>query len=77
MSGLSERILLLSQMEATHILPDAEKVDVPETIRRAVTIEEVRAEKRNVTFKLTLDPCTCIGNADYLIQLWTNLLNNA
>lgn len=77
LSGLSERILLLSKMEATHLLPDIKTVDVPETIRRAVAIEEARAEERDITFSLTLDPCTCSGNVDYLIQLWTNLINNA
>lgn len=77
LAGLSERILLLSKMEATRILPEVSKVDVPETIRRAVAIEEARAEGRGISFKLALDPCTCCGNADYLVQLWTNLLNNA
>lgn len=77
LAGLSERILLLSKMEATRILPDVVEVDVPETVRRAVAIEQARAEERGITFKLALDPCTCRGNADYLIQLWTNLINNA
>ena len=34
LSGLSERILLLSKMEAAAILPDVEDVDVAETVRR-------------------------------------------
>lgn len=77
LAGLSERILLLSKMEAMRILPDVEEVDVPETVRRAIALEEARAEERGISFKLALDACSCCGNADYLIQLWTNLLNNA
>lgn len=77
LSGLSERILMLSKMEATHIMPDVALVDVAETVRRAVAIEGTSAERRGVSFRLALDACTCRGNESYLIQLWTNLLNNA
>lgn len=77
LAGLSERILLLSKMEAMTILPDVGEVDVAETVRRAAAIEELRAEDRGVAIRLALDPCHCEGNADYLVQLWTNLINNA
>lgn len=77
LAGLSERILMLSKMEAMNILPDVERVDVAETVRRAAALEEMRAGKRGVSINLTLDPCACMGNASYLVQLWTNLLNNA
>lgn len=77
LAGLSERILSLSKMEALAILPDVGHVDVAETIRRAVALEEHRATEHGIEITLALDPCTCNGNADYLVQLWTNLLNNA
>ncbi len=77
LAGLSERILALSKMEAVAILPDVGEVDVAETVRRAAALEEGRAEAKGVRINLSLDPCTCRGNADYLVQLWTNLLNNA
>ncbi|OUP11186.1 molecular chaperone Hsp90 [Collinsella sp. An2] len=77
LAGLSERILSLSKMEALAILPDVGRVDVAETIRRAVALEEHRAAERGIEITLALDPCTCSGNTDYLVQLWTNLLNNA
>ena len=77
LAGLSERILMLSKVEAMSILPDVQRVDVAETVRRAAALEEMRAANRGVTINLALDPCSCDGNADFLIQLWTNLLNNA
>lgn len=77
LAGLSERILALSKMEALAILPDVERVDVAETLRRAAALEQPRAEAKGVRINLTLDPCVCEGNADYLVQLWTNLLSNA
>lgn len=77
LAGLSERILLLSKMEAMSILPDVTRVNVTETIRRAAALEEIRAAERGIHINLALDPCTCNGNEGFLVQLWTNLLNNA
>lgn len=77
LSGLSERILLLSKMEAVSILPDATRVDVAETVRRAAALEAARADERGIEIHLALDEGHCTGNADYLVQLWVNLLNNA
>lgn len=77
LAGLSERILLLSKMEAVKILPDVERVDVAESLRRAAAVEATHAQHCGVDVNLSLDPCEIEGNADYLVQLWTNLLNNA
>lgn len=77
LAGLSERILALSKMEAVSILPDVEQVDVAEQLRRAVLLVEPKNAAKNVTVNLSLDECTVSGNADYLMQLWTNLLGNA
>lgn len=77
LAGLSERILLLSKMEAAAILPDVERVDVAESLRRAAAIETAHAQRCGVDVSLTLDPCVIRGNVDYLVQLWTNLFNNA
>lgn len=77
LAGLSERILLLSKMEAMSILPDVTRVDVAETVRRAAALEEMRAAERGIRINLALDPCTCNGNEGFLVQLWTNLLSNA
>lgn len=77
LAGLSERILLLSKMEAAAILPDAELVDVAETVRRAAAIVEPKASAKGVSLALALDEGAVRGNDDYLVQLWTNLLDNA
>lgn len=77
LAGLSERILLLSKMEATAILPDAKPVDVAEQIRRTVTLLDRRMEEKGLVLDANLDECMVRGNADYLAQLWTNLLDNA
>lgn len=77
LAGLSESILMLSKMEAAAILPDVEEVDVAESVRRAAAIVEPKAAAKDVGLALSLDECRIRGNGDYLVQLWTNLLDNA
>lgn len=77
LAGLSERILLLSKMEAATILPDAGDVDLAESVRRAAALVEPKASAKGVELALSLDECRVRGNGDYLVQLWTNLLDNA
>lgn len=77
LAGLSERILLLSKMEAATILPDVERVDIAEQLRQAVALLDHRMKEKNLILDVSLDACAVSGNADYLAQLWTNLLDNA
>lgn len=77
LAGLSERILLLSKVEAATILPHAEDVDVAEQLRRCALVLETRLEDAGVRLDLSLDDAHVCGNADYLMQVWMNLLDNA
>lgn len=77
LAGLSERILLLSKMEAAPILPEKTTVDVAEQLRRTVILLEPRLGAKNITVDLSLDTAYVQGNSAYLVQLWTNLLDNA
>lgn len=77
LAGLSERILALSKMEAVSIVPDVGRVDVAEQLRRAVLLAEPKSTAKGVSVNLSLDDCVVRGNVDYLMQLWTNLLDNA
>lgn len=77
LAGLSERILLLSKVEAATILPHAEDVDVAEQLRRCALVLETKLESADVRLDLSLDDAHVRGNADYLMQLWMNLLDNA
>ena len=69
LSGLSERILLLSKMEAAAMLPSIEEVDVAEQLKRTVMLLEPKLEEKDIRIDLNLDACTVSGNADYLAQL--------
>lgn len=77
LAGLSERVLALSKIEHVEILPDVERVDVAEQLRRAVVMLEPKWSRRGVRVDVNADPCVIDGNADYLMQLWVNLIDNA
>lgn len=77
LAGLSERVLALSKIENVEILPEIERVDVAEQLRRAVVMLEPKWSRKDVRVDVSADPCVIDGNADYLMQLWTNLLDNA
>lgn len=77
LAGLSERVLALSKIEHVEILPEVERVDVAEQLRRAVVMLEPKWSRRGVRVDVSADPCVIDGNADYLMQLWVNLIDNA
>lgn len=77
LSNLSEDILNLSRMESSSILTNVGTVDVAEGLRRSIAIVEPNADEKNITIDVDIDEAEVIGNADYLSQLWTNILQNA
>lgn len=77
LSNLSEDILNLSRMESSSILTNVGTVDVAEGLRRSIAIVEPNADEKNITIGVDIDEAELIGNADYLSQLWTNILQNA
>lgn len=77
LSNLSEDILNLSRMESSSILTNVGAVDVAEGLRRSIAIVEPNADEKNIAINVDIDEAELIGNADYLSQLWTNILQNA
>lgn len=77
LSNLSEDILNLSRMESSSILANVGTVDVAEGLRRSIAIVEPNADEKGIAIDVDIDEAELIGNADYLSQLWTNILQNA
>lgn len=77
LSNLSEDILNLSRMESSSILANVGTVDVAEGLRRSIAIVEPNADEKGIAIDVEIDEAELIGNADYLSQLWTNILQNA
>lgn len=77
LSGLSERILSLSKMEASTILPKVEPVNIATQLEHTVLLLDSKLNQNNLKVTLNIDSCIIQGNPDYLAQLWLNLLDNA
>lgn len=77
LSNLSEDILNLSRMESLSIPTNIGAVDVAEGLRRSIAIVEPNANEKDIAVTVNIDETQVIGNADYLSQLWTNILQNA
>lgn len=77
LSNLSEDILNLSRMESSSILTNVSTVDVAEGLRRSIAIVEPNANEKDIAVTVDIDETQVIGNADYLSQLWSNILQNA
>lgn len=77
LSNLSEDILNLSRMESLSILTNIGAVDVAEGLRRSIAIVEPNANEKDIAVTVDIDEAELTGNADYLSQLWTNILQNA
>lgn len=77
LSNLSEDILNLSRMESSNILTNVGTIDVAEGLRRSIAIVEPNANEKDIAVTVDIDETQVIGNADYLSQLWTNILQNA
>lgn len=77
LSNLSEDILNLSRMESSNILTNVGTIDVAECLRRSIAIVEPNANEKDIAVTVDIDETQIIGNADYLSQLWTNILQNA
>lgn len=77
LSNLSEDILSLSRIESSSILTNIGTVDVAEGLRRSITIVEPNVNEKSIAINVDIDEAELVGNADYLSQLWTNILQNA
>lgn len=77
LSSLSEDILNLSRMESSSILTNVGTVDVAEGLRRSIAIVEPNANEKNIAISVDINEAELVGNADYLSQLWTNIMQNA
>ena len=77
LSGLVDNILKLSRLESQNIIAQSKPFSLDEQLRRSVLIFENQWSEKNLYLELDLPQCECVGNADLLFQMWTNLVGNA
>jgi signal transduction histidine kinase len=76
---VAQRLLDLSRIRATSIALERQKVDLGETIHRAMRIFTLQAQEKGVTLEAKLPPAglTIIGDPTKLTWAVSNLLSNA
>lgn len=77
LSDLSQKMLLLSKVDACETIIDKEHYDLSEQIKQCVILLLPQIERKKIELELSLDSVLYFGNPDLMKQVWINLLNNA
>lgn len=79
LSGMLSRMLDLSRLEAGAVVYDVRPVDLNQLLAVAVQGFETRMQDKELTPLVTMpkDPVVIYGDAEWLIQVFDNLLENA
>ncbi|MEM7021995.1 MAG: ATP-binding protein, partial [Pseudomonadota bacterium] len=79
MTRLVDDLLSLSRIEQTEHQPPQDEIDFADCLERVVETLSDYAERRNVVLKFKRDPDLppVMGDRDQLVQLFSNLIDNA
>lgn len=77
LSGLVGNILLLSRLDNQNIPMKKEEYRLDEQIRQAILSLETRWLEKQIEFQVDMENTSYIGNEGLLMQIWSNLLDNA
>lgn len=80
MRRMVDELLLLARMDAGELQLDRQAIDLAQLLASCVTRMEPRARECGVSLTLDLPPAglsPVVGDGDRLVQLFTNLLDNA
>lgn len=77
MKKLVESLLELARLDAGQSTGKRETINLTECIEDCVSLVRPLAEARKIQFRLELEPTSCLGDADQLALVFTNLLTNA
>ena len=77
MKKLVESLLELARLDAGQSMGKREAINLTGCIEDCVSLVRPLAETRKIQFQLDLEPASCLGDADQLALVFTNLLTNA
>ena len=77
LSSMAGNILLMSRLEKQEIVTNKTHLQLDEQIRQAILLLEPLWEKKHLDLDISLFADTYYGNAELLLQIWINLLQNA
>lgn len=74
---LSSNILKLSKLQHQDKINKKEQVDIAEQLRKAVVLLEPKWKEKQIEILVNLQQYYFEGDEELLLQVWTNLLDNA
>lgn len=77
LSRINENMLQMSRLDHQNIVDLTKEVKVDEQIRHCIILLGEKWFDREIQYDLDLEKCSIVSNYDLLLQLWTNLIDNA
>ncbi|MDR2932758.1 MAG: HAMP domain-containing histidine kinase, partial [Oscillospiraceae bacterium] len=77
LSTLVDNILILNRLEKNEGEAETEEIAVAEQVRRALTLYEPMWTEKNIALTFDLEEITVRGYGVLLMQVWSNLIDNA
>ncbi len=77
LSHLCENMLRMSRLDYQQIITRNDEIRIDEQIRKCIIMLSEKWSDRDNDFDLQLNPLKIISDADLLMQIWTNLIDNA
>lgn len=77
LSVLCENMLQMSRLDYQEIVAKKNKVRIDEQIRKCIILLTQKWYEMDISFDLEMDAVTVESDASLLMQLWTNLIDNA
>lgn len=77
LSRMTSNVLLLSKLEHLGIQPRMEAFSLDEQLRQAALLFIGRMQEKEIALSIDIPDITIHGNAELLMHVWTNLLENA
>jgi len=77
LSVLTANILRLSKLDNQEILPDQVEFSLDEQLRQAILLLEHQWSAKDINLNIYFNPVRVLGNKELLMQVWTNLIDNA
>jgi signal transduction histidine kinase len=77
LSRLCENMLRMSRLDNQCIVDKKKEVLVDEQLRHCIIMLGDRWNEKELNLELRLDQCSIVSDPDLLLQIWTNLIDNA
>lgn len=77
LSNLSSNMIKISKFEHQKIITNRKEYRLDEQIRKAIIMLEEKINQKNIKVTLNAEPIIINQDADLIMEIWINLLNNA